>query len=148
VKNSAIPEKRVAELETDLRHLQNELRLTREENEESSRKYFDLYLRLNELVRERTSELEEANKRLTEEVEFRKQAEAEKSQLIDKLQRAISEVKTLSGLLPICSSCKKIRDDKGYWNQLEVYIRDHSEADFTHSICPECIKRLYPELFP
>lgn len=148
MKNSAIPEKRVAELETDLRHLQNELRLTREENEESSRKYFDLYLRLNELVRERTSELEEANKRLTEEVEFRKQAEAEKSQLIDKLQRAISEVKTLSGLLPICSSCKKIRDDKGYWNQLEVYIRDHSEADFTHSICPECIKRLYPELFP
>lgn len=55
-----------------------------------------------------------------------------------------SEIKRLRGMLPICSSCKKIRDDKGYWNQIEVYIRDHSDAEFTHGLCPECIKKLYP----
>ncbi len=57
-----------------------------------------------------------------------------------------SEIKRLRGLLPICSSCKKIRDDKGYWNQIEVYIRDRSDAEFSHGICPECIKKLYPDL--
>ena len=61
----------------------------------------------------------------------------------NELQKALSEIKTLSGLLPICASCKKIRDDKGYWNQLELYIRDHSEAEFSHSICPKCKKELY-----
>ena len=63
----------------------------------------------------------------------------------NKLQLAFSEVKTLSGLLPICSSCKKIRDDKGYWNQIELFIRDRSEAEFSHGICPDCAKKLYPE---
>jgi hypothetical protein len=62
------------------------------------------------------------------------------------LEQSIKHVKTLQGLLPICASCKKIRDDKGYWNQIEVYVRDHSEADFSHSICPECFPKLYPEL--
>ena len=65
----------------------------------------------------------------------------------DNLQKALAKVKTLSGFLPICAHCKKIRDDKGYWNQIEVYIRDHSEADFSHSICPECAKNLYPEFY-
>ena len=59
------------------------------------------------------------------------------------LQKAVFEIKTLSGLLPICSSCKKIRDDKGYWNQIENYISKHSEAGFTHSLCPDCLERLY-----
>jgi hypothetical protein len=58
---------------------------------------------------------------------------------------ALSKVKTLSGLLPICASCKDVRDDRGYWQQIEVYIRDHSSAEFSHGICPECCKRLYPE---
>lgn len=58
---------------------------------------------------------------------------------------AMAEVKTLRGLIPICSSCKKIRDDRGIWNQIEIYIRDHSEAEFSHGICPECIQKLYPE---
>lgn len=75
-----------------------------------------------------------------------KQAEEERERLIGELQRALSEVKTLSGFLPICSSCKKIRDDKGYWNQIEAYLRDHSEAQFSHSVCPECAKKLYPDL--
>ena len=70
----------------------------------------------------------------------------EKEQLIGKLQEALAKVKTLSGLLPICSSCKKIRDDKGYWNQIETYIRQRTEADFTHGICPKCANKLYPGL--
>ena len=72
--------------------------------------------------------------------------EKQRERLIDELQNALAEVKKLRGFLPICSSCKKIRDDKGYWNQIESYIRDHSEAEFTHSICPECAKKLYPGL--
>lgn len=65
---------------------------------------------------------------------------------IETLQDALNNVKLLSGLLPICASCKKIRDDKGYWNQIESYIREHSEAEFSHGLCPECAKRLYPEI--
>lgn len=64
-----------------------------------------------------------------------------------RLAEALAQVKRLSGLLPICSSCKKIRDDLGYWKQIEVYIREHSDADFTHSICPDCARRLYPEYY-
>jgi PAS domain S-box-containing protein len=75
-----------------------------------------------------------------------KRAEGERENLIKDLQKALDDVKTLSGLLPICMSCKKVRDDKGYWNQIELYIRDHSEADFSHGICPECVKKLYPDL--
>ncbi|MGC8658645.1 MAG: response regulator [Desulfomonilaceae bacterium] len=76
-----------------------------------------------------------------------KTAEEENRKLIEELQKALAEVKTLSGFLPICSSCKKIRNDKGYWEQIESYIRDHSEAQFTHGICPECARKLYPEFF-
>jgi AmiR/NasT family two-component response regulator len=71
----------------------------------------------------------------------------EREKLILELQDALAKVKTLSGLFPICASCKKIRDDEGYWHQVEVYIRDHSEAKFTHGLCPECTRELYPELF-
>ena len=69
----------------------------------------------------------------------------EHKRLVDELQKAMSEVKQLSGILPICASCKSIRNDEGYWTQLESYIRDHSEAQFSHGICPECTKKLYPE---
>jgi hypothetical protein len=79
-------------------------------------------------------------------VNSRKRAEEGQKQLVSELKEAMAEVKRLSGLLPICSSCKKIRDDKGYWNQLEAYIRDHSEVEFSHGICPECEKKLYSEL--
>ncbi len=64
------------------------------------------------------------------------------------LQLALEQIKTLRGIIPICASCKKIRDDQGYWNQVEVYVRDHTEAEFTHGICPECIKKLYPSSTP
>jgi len=75
----------------------------------------------------------------------RKRMEKEREKIISDLQDALSKVKALSGLLPICASCKKIRDDKGYWNQIESYIRDHSEADFSHGLCPDCLQKLYPE---
>ncbi len=65
--------------------------------------------------------------------------------LIADLQKALQKIKQLSGLLPICSHCKKIRDDGGYWNQIETYIDRHSEAEFSHGICPECMKTHYPE---
>ncbi len=69
----------------------------------------------------------------------------EHKRLVEELQKALSEVNQLRGILPICASCKKIRDDEGYWNQIESYISTHSEAQFSHGICPECVKKLYPE---
>jgi PAS domain S-box-containing protein len=77
----------------------------------------------------------------------RRQAEEEREMLISELRKALYQVKILRGLLPICASCKKIRNDKGFWEQMEVYIRNHSEADFSHSICPECAIKLYPEFY-
>ncbi|MCK5193294.1 MAG: hypothetical protein KAQ71_05760, partial [Desulfobulbaceae bacterium] len=61
-------------------------------------------------------------------------------------KKMLQRMKYLEGILPICASCKKIRDDKGHWHQIESYIRDKSEAEFSHGICPECVKKLYPEL--
>jgi DNA-binding PucR family transcriptional regulator len=72
-------------------------------------------------------------------------AEAEQSRLILELQESASRVKQLTGLLPICASCKRIRDDSGYWQQVEEYVSSHSEAEFTHGLCPECLQKLYPE---
>ncbi|MDH4318238.1 MAG: response regulator, partial [Desulfobulbaceae bacterium] len=68
------------------------------------------------------------------------------TKLVEELQEAMGKVKLLSGLLPICASCKKIRNDEGYWTQIESYIKEHSEADFSHGICPDCVKILYPLL--
>jgi CheY-like chemotaxis protein len=66
---------------------------------------------------------------------------------VQELEAALDQVKLLSGMLPICANCKNIRDDKGYWHQVEVYIHNHSEADFSHGLCPDCAKKLYPELY-
>jgi PAS domain S-box-containing protein len=77
----------------------------------------------------------------------RKKSENDRENLIRELQNALVEVKALSGLLPICSSCKKIRDDQGYWIQVETYISKHSDATFTHGLCPECLKQYYPEVY-
>lgn len=82
-----------------------------------------------------------------EDISERHAHEEERERLIDGLREALGNVKQLSGLLPICSSCKKIRDDRGEWNPLEVYIQQRSQASFTHSFCPECVRRLYPEIF-
>jgi len=77
----------------------------------------------------------------------RKRMEEERERLIVELKEALLKVRTLAGLLPICSSCKRIRDDEGRWQPLEDYIREHSEAEFTHTICPECAKKTYPNYF-
>jgi len=75
----------------------------------------------------------------------RKRIEDERTRMIAQLNETLSKVRTLSGLLPICASCKKIRDDKGYWQKLETFVHEHSNAEFSHSICPECMERLYPD---
>lgn len=75
----------------------------------------------------------------------RRQAEQEKTKLISELQQSMAEIKKLSGFIPICASCKKIRNDEGYWQQVEQYVAERSEAQFSHGICPDCIKKLYPE---
>ncbi len=69
----------------------------------------------------------------------------ERERLISALREALAHIKTLSGLLPICSGCKKIRDDKGYWSQVDSYIAQHSDAKFTHSLCPDCAKKYFPD---
>jgi PAS domain S-box-containing protein len=79
-------------------------------------------------------------------VSERNRVEKDKERLISDLRQALRSIKTLRGLLPICSSCKRIRNDRGYWEQVEIYIRDHSEADFSHGLCPECARKLYPGL--
>ena len=77
----------------------------------------------------------------------RKKAEEERKKVILQLQDALEKVKTLSGLLPICSYCKKIRDDKGYWRKIETYIEAHSEAEFSHTMCQECAGKHFPEIY-
>lgn len=92
-------------------------------------------------------DIQKAHEAIKYEMENRKRAEIEKDKLIIELKEALSTVKTLSGLLPICASCKKIRDDNGYWNQIESYIQTYSEAEFSHGICPDCVKKLYPDMY-
>lgn len=105
-------------------------------------------------LRSRTEDLKAANQQLEENsrqlvnaIEERDQEAKAKERLIRDLEEALSEVRTLSGLLPICASCKNIRDDQGYWTQMEAYISDHSEAEFSHSMCPPCAQRLYPDVY-
>jgi GAF domain-containing protein len=93
---------------------------------------------LERRVQERTGPLAGANAELSA-------ALAEREKLVDGLTEALTQVKTLSGLLPICAACKKVRDDNGYWTQIEAYLRTRSEAEFTHGMCPDCIRRMYPE---
>ena len=78
-------------------------------------------------------------------ITLRRRAEQERERLIGELQEAIAHIKTLDGLIPICAGCKKIRDDRGYWQEVEAYIEARSEAEFSHGLCPECIRRLYPD---
>ncbi len=78
-------------------------------------------------------------------IKKRQRAEEQKDILIIELRQAVDEVKTLQGIIPICASCKKIRDDHGYWQQVETYVSSHSNAAFSHGICPDCVKKLYSE---
>ena len=78
----------------------------------------------------------------------KKEAGEERKKLIHKLKEDLAEVNKLSGLLPICASCKKIRNEEGNWNQIEEYLSDRSEVKFSHGVCPECAKNLYPDIYP
>jgi CheY-like chemotaxis protein len=89
--------------------------------------------------------IEDYSSQLKREITRRKKIEKEREKLIEELKQALKNIKMLSGLLPICLYCKKIKDDSGNWNQLETYLYNHSEADFSHTICPDCAKENYPE---
>jgi type II secretory pathway pseudopilin PulG len=101
----------------------------RQKRKKAESRLLQYQLNLQNTVEKRTEELNLTNRDLVQKNED--------------LEKALAEVKTLSGLLPICSHCKKIRDDKGYWNQIESYIQKHSEAEFSHGICQECAKKYY-----
>ena len=92
---------------------------------------------LESRVKERTESLDIANAELSEAVKRREET-------ISELKNALGEIKTLRGILPICSHCKNVRDDKGYWRRIEAYIEAHSEADLSHGICPKCAEKYYP----
>jgi CheY-like chemotaxis protein len=77
---------------------------------------------------------------------YKHRMEQERKRLTEQLEKALAEVKLLSGLLPICAECKKIENDEGSWDRIETYISQHSEATFTHSVCPDCLRRLYPDM--
>jgi len=83
---------------------------------------------------------------IVRDVTERKRLEDEKQKLISALREALNSIKVLKGLIPVCAWCKKARNDKGYWDNLENYIREHSEADFTHGICPECLDKAFSEM--
>lgn len=91
-----------------------------------------------EQLRQRLKELE------IQAVEMRREKN-EREQLVEELLQTLAQVETLRGIIAICSSCKKIRDDNGFWNEIESYIKSHSQAEFSHSMCPDCMNRLYPE---
>lgn len=131
----------------------------------ASRHEIDMYGNLMECMRTGTigfyPELEYENKILSisispfplgaiitsQDITAQKKTELDRMKLIEKLQNALSEVETLRGLLPICACCKKIRDDRGYWNHIEAYLRQHTNTEFTHTLCPECVKQYYPDLW-
>jgi len=96
-------------------------------------------------ILKQVAEIEQKLNVAQEEIQRRIEAEKKRDEVIQELQKALSEVKTLRGLIPICSICKSVRDDQGYWNRIESYISEHSEAEFSHSLCPTCAKKHYPE---
>lgn len=102
---------------------------------------------LEQQVSDRTVKLTAANRKLEEEIVERHKLQQEQARVIEDLREAIAEIKTLRGIIPICSYCKEIRDDKGAWKRIEEYIALHSEAEFSHGICPKCAHTHYPDYF-
>ncbi len=106
--------------------------------EYSRRRYRDAML-------QEQQDLRKEKVRLSEEIRERERAEQDREALIQELQDTLAQVKTLKGLVPICANCHRIRDDQGFWNQLETYLHEHSDAKFSHGICPACMDQLYPD---
>ena len=98
-------------------------------------------------IEQRVEKQNQTNQQLKHEIRERTAAEAERDKTITNLKHALDEVKTLRGILPLCSYCMKVRDDKGYWEQVDVYIHKHSQADISHSICPDCMRKHFPKVF-
>ncbi len=98
------------------------------------------------LVRERTAAMAEANLQLKREIHERQLAEEDRERLITELQEAIENIKTLRGLLPMCAWCNRIRDEAGSWKKVDIYLTEHTDASFTHGICPECVKTFDEDL--
>ena len=125
-----------------LKHSRDRLRRQNKELEEKTIQLENSRQELNEAH----NGLETMVAKLKTEIAERKRAEEEREKLINELKKALEEIKTLRGILPLCSFCKKIRDDKGYWEQVDVYIHKHLQADVSHGVCPECAKKYYPDL--
>jgi HAMP domain-containing protein len=119
----------------------HETRLTQQAAELALRRSRD---ELEVRVTERTRELTAANAQLRNEIAERQRLEESQRQTVDALQKALGNVRVLTGLLPICAQCKKIRNDQGYWTQVEEFVTQHSDAQFSHGLCPECAARLFP----
>lgn len=100
---------------------------------------------LDDRVHRRTEELSEANRVLLRANEEIRSRELEREQLIGKLRQSLAEVQTLSGLLPMCAWCKNVRDDSGYWQKVESYLTEKTLVTFTHSMCPDCMKKHFPQ---
>ncbi len=128
----------------------SKLQVTREENDKIGQEIlmlgsFSKYLNVRLIHLRDRQQNEQGVLMILQDITGRKQLESEREELIGSLQTALGQVKTLKGLFPICANCKKIRDDGGYWQDVAVYVRDHSEAEFSHGICPDCMVKLYPE---
>jgi len=128
---------RLKELNEEL-HQENEKRKIIEDELRKHRNNLEI------TIAERTDQLLKANESLKVEILERQKIADERQKLIEDLTDALKNIKTLRGLVPICASCKKIRDDKGYWNEVETYVSQHSEAEFSHGVCPQCLKKQYP----
>lgn len=104
--------------------------------------FYDVEISTNGIVRQGRKRIFCVCRDITE----RKRLEREREELISELQDALGEIKALRGILPLCSYCKKIRDDKGFWEQVDVYLTKYAQAEFSHGICPECFKKHFPDL--
>jgi len=139
-------EGKVAQRTADLERANRNLRKEISERIRTQRALKEAQLELENRIEERTRDLRDTNVRLKQEIHEREHAEKEREALIAQLREALSKIRTLKGLIPICAACKRVRDDSGFWNQIEAYITEHSDADFSHGICPECAQKLYPHL--
>ena len=134
---------RNTELESANRLLKTEIEVRKQKEQQLN----DYREKLEEKVHARTKELSESNQKLQVEIGFRRKTEAEKEKAIVNLESTLDQIKTLSGLFPVCIKCKKIRDDSGYWHQLEQYLVKYSEAEFRESICGECSQKYYSQFY-
>ncbi|MBN1794872.1 MAG: PAS domain S-box protein [Candidatus Omnitrophica bacterium] len=133
------------------KHLETKLLLKNKKANSDDDRFFEIHVSLHSSGKWGTTSVAGRKKFLgsigiIRDITEHKKIEQEREELIAELKEALAKVKKLKGLLPICASCRKVRDDAGYWQKLETYICEHAEVDFSHGICPECIKKLYPKL--